>query len=187
MEDQVEYRSVPDYPGYEVGDDGSVWSYWEKRWFKGLGKTGCEAYISEQRHQLKPVIDKNYGYCIVTLRKGDKRYNVKVHLLVLRAFKGPQPKGAIGLHYPSRNKQNNAVENLIWGTHKLNAEHRDEHGTTSRGENSPNTELKDADVKNMHFLRSIGLLHREIAEIYGLARTTVSGILAGNNWKHIKP
>ena len=40
---QVEYRDVPGWPGYRVGDDGSVWSLWKRR---GLGR-GTATYLSD--------------------------------------------------------------------------------------------------------------------------------------------
>lgn len=27
----VEYRDIPEFPGYRVGSDGSVWSAWSRR------------------------------------------------------------------------------------------------------------------------------------------------------------
>src|SRR5215472_269740 len=27
---QVDYRDIPGFPGYRVGDDGSIWSAWRK-------------------------------------------------------------------------------------------------------------------------------------------------------------
>lgn len=39
----------------------------------------------------------------------------KVHVMVLEAFTGPRPEGMLGLHRDD-DKENNAIENLYWGT-----------------------------------------------------------------------
>lgn len=186
MSDEVEYRDVVGYEGYRVGSDGSVLSCWERRWFKGEGKTGSGSILTDRWHPLTPVVEKAYGYCIVTLRKGKKRYNRKVHILVLEAFKGPKPEGKLSAH-ENGVRTDNRVDNLNWKTPKENMEDRDRHGTTIRGQRSPNTHLTEEDVLNMHHLKKLGMAHRDIGSIFNAAKSTVTNILLGRSWGHIRP
>ena len=60
----------------------------------------------------------------VTLGKSDVRL---VHHLVLEAFVGPRPEGAIGLHW-NDDPTDNRVENLRWGTYSDNNHDRVRNG-----------------------------------------------------------
>lgn len=55
----------------------------------------------------------------------------------------------------------------------------------NKGESNPKAVLTAEDVTEVKRLRSQGLLQREIADQYGVARTTISAVLNGYNWKHL--
>ena len=56
----IEYRDIPDYPGYRVGNNGSVWSCWIK------GNAYYPIRLGTTWKYLKPV-DGKKKYLQVTL------------------------------------------------------------------------------------------------------------------------
>src|SRR5262249_40388641 len=102
------YRSLAfmGFPDYEVGDDGSVWSYQR-------GK----------RKRMHPSAHR--GYLWVKLSDGgfSRPRQYPVHRLVLLAFVGPCPPRMQCRHFPDPDGMNNRLENLQWGTSAEN--HRD--------------------------------------------------------------
>lgn len=107
----VEFRFIPGWPGYAVGDDGTVWSC--KRPAGRVWKTdGCWK-------QLKPHTTPK-GYRSVNLCNCGESRIVFVHVLVLELFVGPCPRGMQCRHFPDQDKSNNRRENLSWGTPSQN-------------------------------------------------------------------
>lgn len=88
--------------------------------------------IKERRMSEYP---NKYGYLRVRLKNPDtkKRKSYMVHILVCDLFNGPKPSPKHQVCHLDGNKKNNSAKNLIWGTAKDNAQHREKHGRTSRG------------------------------------------------------
>jgi hypothetical protein len=110
----VVYKDIPGFPGYRVGDDGSVWT----SKFKGgndraAGKRGP--------WRLLKVHHNRAGYCLVNLDRDGRNHTRPIHRLVLELFVGPRPEGMEACHYPDADKNNNRLENLRWDTHGENA------------------------------------------------------------------
>lgn len=101
---------VPDWRSYEVSDGGNVRS--------------VDRVLADGRHcggvtlTAKPDA---HGYPRVTLRDGNRRKTVKVHVLVMAAFTGPCPEGQQVRHW-NDNPLDNTLGNLVYGTPKDNAE-----------------------------------------------------------------
>src|SRR5687767_11914154 len=94
----VEYRDVPGFPGYRVGDDGSVWSAWTRAAPPGCG--AIQSVIGDRWVRKKYRTNKA-GYSRITLRSAaGKDTSQYVHRLVLAAFVGPCPEGMECLHGP---------------------------------------------------------------------------------------
>jgi hypothetical protein len=113
----VEYREVPGFPGYQVGNDGSVWTCRRK----GGSDRGADRFTSAWRLMR---VHLHGGYCRVNLIRDGKNHSRAVHCLVLEAFVGPCPPGMEACHYPDADKANNRVENLRWDTHSGNMRDR---------------------------------------------------------------
>ena len=90
--------------------------------------------------KLKPDVGHN-GYLRVTLSKGNKRWTVLVHRLVLTTFVG-KAKGLMGLHGDG-NPLNNHIDNLRWGSGTENAADRLKHGRQLFGEDHTLSKLTD--------------------------------------------
>lgn len=116
----VTYKDIAGFPGFRVGDDGSVWSSRRGEW------TPCRLY-------RRPYGSK---YVVVCLRAERGQYGKVscryVHRLVLEAFVGPCPSGMECRHFPDSDTRNNSLENLSWGTHVQNIADKNVHGTARR-------------------------------------------------------
>lgn len=108
-------------PEYEVTEDGRVFSL-NSNW-RGYG-----------RRELRQ--DRNFhGYPSVRLtEKSNKRIRITVHRLVALGYLPDRPSSAHEVRHLNGDKTNNAAVNLAWGTRKENAEDRERHGRTSRGD-----------------------------------------------------
>src|SRR5688500_9997592 len=139
----VEYRELPEYPGFRIGSDGSVWSCWKHR---GLGKgRGTMRYLSGEWKLRKPVINPQSGYAEHTVLKrtpdGSRRSSTKAaHFLVLTAVRGPCPNGMEGCHN-NGNRADARLDNLRWDTRKNNHADKKLHGTWQAGEKHPRAVL----------------------------------------------
>ena len=103
VEPMIEYRDIPNFPGYRVGSDGSVWS---SKAYRG--------YPQNTWHQLVIHTKKN-DYQVVNLWHEGHVVRRSLHLLVLESFVGPRPEGMWGLHKNDL-RHDNHLANLYWGT-----------------------------------------------------------------------
>ena len=108
------------YPGYEVTEDGRVFSV-STNW-RGYG-----------RRQLTPSPNDD-GYPSVRIYVDGNTLSFAVHVLVARAFLPPRPPEAHDVRHLDGDKENSSASNLAWGTQKENAADRERHGRTSRGQ-----------------------------------------------------
>jgi hypothetical protein len=105
------FAPIPAFPGYFIGDRGTVLST----------KRGRLA-------ELRPMVKSN-GYHSVNLsRQIEGNKTVTVHTLVAVAFIGPRPDGMIVLHGDGT-RTNSDVRNLRWGTPADNILDAFRHGT----------------------------------------------------------
>lgn len=109
---------------YEISDKGRVKSLRHKQPIRG----GSVAVMSEKI--LKPFWVSNngnrQGHLAIQLGRGTRR---QIHHLVLEEFVCQRPAGAIGCHWDD-DPENNAAENLYWGTYTSNAHDGARNGTT---------------------------------------------------------
>lgn len=103
------WRDIPGYGGrYRVSDRGRVYS-------EIVGRV------------MRPGINSN-GRLVVSLRQQGKSKTHTVHSLVITAFIGPRPIGAVICHNDG-NPLNNDLCNLRYGTYTENQYDRVKHGT----------------------------------------------------------
>lgn len=74
------------------------------------------------------------GYPSVRIFVDGKRKHIAVHSLVALHFLPPRPSENHEIRHLDGNKLNPNADNLAWGTRKENADDREKHGRTSRGE-----------------------------------------------------
>jgi hypothetical protein len=186
----VVYKDIPGFPGYRVGDDGSVWSCWAK---KGRGRApggkglGVGYVISDQWRRMR-TYPNSKGYWWVRLcRKGVPVANRRVHHLVLLAFVGPCPEGMEACHFPDRDPSNNRLGNLRWDTHRANCDDRAAHGTAPRGERNGNAKFTAETVRRIRAEYAAGgVSQSQLARKYGTSQNHVSSIVLRRCWRDIK-
>lgn len=105
---------------YEITEDGRVFSL-SSNW-RGYGKREMSQSLNSDGYQSVRVISNG------------KRVRIAVHRLVAARFLPKRPSSKHEIRHLDGNKTNNHYKNLAWGTCKENAEDREKHGRTSRGE-----------------------------------------------------
>lgn len=181
--EQVEYRDAVGFPGYRVGNDGSVWSRWKR---VGLGKgNGTKCVLGDDWHRLKPSV-KHAGHLMVGLRRGGLTARIQVHQIVALAFFGECPSNQEIRHFPDRTPSNNAASNLRYGTRKENIADRDRDGMTCRGIKNGAAKLDDDRVRAIRMEFATGLFTKTSLGLkYGVHRSLVAQIVAGRIWRHV--
>ena len=177
----VEYRDIPGFPGYRVGDDGSVWTCRERV----ANSTGrIQFALGSSWKPMRP--GSSQGHClIVVLFRNNKRFTRRVHRLVLEAFVGPRTEGTECRHL-NGDPFDNHLENLKWGTHLENMQDMELHGTSClRGEKHGLAKLTDAIVRNIRMATKAGTTQMSIARQLGVDQSTISDVVRRKHWKHI--
>lgn len=164
----VEYRFIESFPGYCVGNDGSVWSCRPR-----CGRGGLTATW----RRLKGSIDKD-GYIRVCLSQGWRELFNFVHQLVLIAFVGPRPEGMISRHKNGK-PDDNRSDNLEWSTPKENRADQKLHGTENpvRGEDHPQATITTEQVNRMRELADLGVSVSKISNEMQIRQRTVRRIV----------
>lgn len=161
------WKPIAEYPKYEISNLGNVRT-WRKR---GNFKND----ISDSPKILKPWLSN--GYQMVTLIERGKKKHFAIHRLVAISFIGEVPDRHVVCHKDD-NKLNNRLDNLYYGTYSQNGKDAVMNKRLRSGENHPDAKLSDADVDTIrHLVVSLGKTHKEVADIFGVARTTISGII----------
>jgi hypothetical protein len=169
---EVCFRELPQFPGYRVGDDGSVWSRRDHGVIRGPWR------------QLKPKLDKD-GYSVLALRANNCDRHCRIHVLMLMAFVGPRPNGQVGRHIDD-DKSNNKLSNLAWGTLKQNSQDAVRNGCFDfRGERNGRAKLTENDVREIRKLRAAGLTQKQVAQRFGIHWMRVSEIDRKKAWAHV--
>jgi hypothetical protein len=107
----------------------------------------------------------------------------QVHQVVCRAFHGEQPfPGAVVRHLDGE-PLNNVSVNLSWGTHLENAEDRDRHGRTARGEENPAAKLTLPQVEAIKATYCAGGVSQlDLARSFGVSRSLIGQIVREEIW-----
>lgn len=164
--ESVRYLPAVGFPGYRVGDDGSVWTC--HRW---------RNFHSGEWRRLTPISAGENPHMKVTLKKGKGRVQKYVHVLVLEAFVGPRPEGMQACHDPDWNPGNNRLSNLRWGTQSDNTQDCLRHGRHF----TPFARLPSASKSQQEEIRrraAGGQSTRTIARSMHLGKSTVWSVIA---------
>lgn len=190
-ESGVCYRNLDfmGFPGYRVGDDGSVWSRWH---MAGCGRArGKRRTIASEWRQLRATRMYAQGTrrcCAMGVSLSNKDGKIRttlVHSLVLNAFVGPRPHGLLCRHMDG-NPPNNNVSNLRWGTPTENQRDRIRHGTNLPGEQNPAAKITEEEVRAIRAEHAAGgVTYAAIAAKRNLLAENVSSIVRRKTWKHV--
>jgi hypothetical protein len=162
-----EWQPIKDFPGYEISSLGNVRTWRNRGNFKND--------LSDTSKGLRPWISN--GYKMVTLTKPGSRKHFAIHRLVAIHFIGDVPEKHVVCH-KNDNKLDNSVQNLYYGTYSQNGKDAVRNKKLRSGEDHPDAKLSNSDVDTIrHLVVSLGKTHREVADIFGIASSTVSGII----------
>ncbi len=168
----VQYKDVPGFPGYRVGDDGSVWSRRSRH-----GETDW--------HELTARPSKRgYRSVLLCFGKRSMKKGVRVNRLVLMAFVGPCQEGMEAAH-ENGIRDDNRLVNLNWKTPKDNFADRKRHGTYPVGEKSARHKLDNCKVGEIRARAGNGELHTSIARDLGVSIATIGHVVKRKTWQHI--
>lgn len=123
--DDEQWRTIPGFEGhYEASDLGRI---------RSLDRTvphGRVRAITVHGKILAPTMHKGRPH--LTLVRDGRRHQVAVHVLVLRAFRGPRPAGMEGCHGDG-DATNNRLSNLRWDTSSANNRDQVQHCVHGNG------------------------------------------------------
>jgi hypothetical protein len=165
----VSFRDIAGFPGYRVGDDGSVWSRVRSRNWK----------------QLRPQIsgrDRRHHKVILT-RNGEHVHRY-IHHLVLEAFIGPCPPGLEACH-ANDNGFDNRLGNLRWDTRSSNRVEGYRNGVNHGGSKHYKAKLTEEGAIQVISMIRAGKPNEEIAAAFGVTRGAIHAIRSGRTWKHL--
>jgi hypothetical protein len=174
----VEYRDIAGWPGYRVGDDGSVWYAWVNC---------CKGRILRDRWKRMKTGTHRKGYLYVNLTppEGGKYKTFRVHRLVLEAFAGPCPAGMECRHLNGI-KTDCSLGNILWGTREQNRQDNRDLHAYQRGAEHSQAKITESDVRAIRKRYATGhVLQREIAADYGLTVSNVNAIVNRRSWSHV--
>lgn len=169
-----QWRSVKDWPGYEVSSLGRIRS-WRKR--------GAGNKVRASQPKILKGGETYDGYHKVAItRVGGMKRTLKVMHLVAKAFGLPRPLGTVLTHL-NGDPSDDRIENLAWRTQKENCADKIKHGTAQRGEKHYKARLTAIDVLA---IRASDRPLREIAAQYGISYSHVGNIRSRFTWRHIR-
>ncbi len=131
------------------------------------------------------------GYPKVTLNypKSSKGKSFFVHALVLEAFSGPRPMGAVACHGDG-SRTNNWIGNLRWGTPKENAADMKLHGTQQCGSANSRAKIDENAVREIRAAYAQRTVGRpwgamNLARKFGIHHNHVTKIARHHKWAHL--
>jgi hypothetical protein len=109
--------SILEFDGYEVSSMGRVRTYKQKY---GKVSSGSQRPLMKNPYEIFGRIEKNKGYMLLCLSDiNKKRYNIRVHTVVMHTFLGFPEDGMVICHNNDV-KTDNRLENLRYDTHLEN-------------------------------------------------------------------
>lgn len=159
------FVQLKDFPDYMVDENGVVVSLKKGKW-----------------RVLKGGLDAD-GYRVITLMQSGKRSCGKVHRLVMLAFVGPSD---LVVNHRNGIKTDNRLENLEYITQAQNIQHALDNGLmNNRGEKNGHSKLSDVVASRLLALKGT-MSHREAARQFGIGKTSVGSLWAGQSRKHLQ-
>lgn len=104
--------------------------------------------------------------------------------IVCETFHGPRPVGMEVAH-ENGDATDDRAANLAWKTHKENEADKVRHGTLRVGDRSSQAKLDEAAVLDIRNRVTRGDRLQEIADAYGVAKSTVFRAASRSTWGHL--
>lgn len=173
-------KEIPGYPGYFADIEGNVWGTSSKCRKRGIP------------YKLNKTIHRG-GTFVTPSPPTGKRRPLRVSGLILCTFVSARPKNMIACH-GIRGRLDDALDNIYWATPAQNTgadKLRD--GTVRRGRgigfpprlNELQVRIIRRLIESKPNIRD-GILHKEIAKIFGIKRSYVTDIKQRKVWAWLK-
>ena len=176
------FKPIPDFPGYEVSDQGKVRSFW-RQVSKGKGGGTYWELDSQPQRILKPWFHNGYPW--ITLVNNGKHSTVTIHQLVLETFVGPCPPGEECRHLNGIHAHS-YLTNLAWGTHSENVKDTFRHGKTHQGMDHPQNRLTDDQVLKIRELFAQGGYSKaKLGRMFNVTQENIGHIVRRKRWTHL--
>lgn len=126
------------------------------------------------------------GYLTVALARQSKSRTHYLHRLVLEHFGPAQPTPQHICAHNNGVKTDNRISDLRWASRSENEADKLLHGQRRGCEHAYWAKLTREQIAEAASLRSKGLTYAQIAQRYGVTRTTISDALQGKTWKGLQ-
>lgn len=171
QQQSIEWRVIPQYSNYEASSDGRIRRLVSNR-------LDFQNRILSQRLQE----DRVPYYTVRVTNDHGVRKCLLVHTLINAAFNGPKPFAKAVTRHLDGNPKNNSSYNLCWGTPVENMQDAIKHrchpcALKSKGDVGAGYELKEY----WRALRKLGWKIKDIADMYGMHKATISWWTLGKN------
>lgn len=164
-EDGLEYRIIPEFPGYRINRSGDLQTAWVKI-------PGQRQFMIGETWKSRKIQHSTDGRALPQLMLNGRKTRTGLHCLILMAFIGPRPEPHYHACHNDGNFLNNHLSNLRWDTPSGNSQDRKRHGTENRGR----TKLSDEQVAE---IRASKASYSQIARSFGINRVYAGQVKRG--------
>lgn len=174
----TEWKTIAEFPNYEVSDDGRVRSIGGIRQF-GPNQRYVEGRILKLRRHSS-------GYLYVSFWNGEKSVNRYVHRLVAKAFiPNPDCLPEVNHQHPDGDKTRNNKGNLEWTSRLGNIAHSKD-VLIDRAPIGARHGMSKLTEQNALEIAQSTLSNAELMAKYGVSEMTIQGIRTGKRWRHLQ-
>lgn len=172
------WTDIKGFEGYQVGDLGKIKSLERK-----AEKWDGERLVSERI--LKKNVVRGYNYVTLYI-SGIKKTLIVSRLVALHFVPNPENKPEV--NHINGNKLDDRAINLEWTTAKENTAHACKNGLRGdySGSKNGNSKLTEKQVLEIRKEAASGKSQIEISKMFDVDNSSVSNILRGKTWNHIK-
>ena len=173
----AEWKTIPEFPNYEVSDEGNV------RFIGAYRPFGKHPSIYFPARDLKLQTDSK-GYIYIVLARVDgKQKNRRVHRLVAEAFlPNPENKKFVNHKHEDGDRTRNLVSNLEWATKSEDMTHKVRVIGHGAGETNPGAKLTEDLVRQ---IRKAKGSQSSIADAFGVSRSNIGLIRQRKTWANV--
>lgn len=158
---------VPGYPAYAITRNGVVY-------VKNTGR-------------IMAQVSNHAGYKCVSLTNENGRKQLKVHRLVLMAFRPVGSMDKLQVNHKDGNKTNNSLDNLEWCTGRENIRHARKTGLKTYDQHGEKNNFHKLTEENVQFILANlnSYTDREFAEMFNVTVSNINYIRRGKTWKSL--
>lgn len=141
--------------------------------------------IYGKRGEIKQRLNKD-GYCEVTIGKQGMRTSMRVHRLILMAFKPCDNMEELETNHIDYNRTNNRLDNLEWVTHIENVRHSSNEGHYKENTIGCKNGRANYSEEEIVFMRNLYDNGKSVMDIIKIMFPTLEYSGRKNKWSRIK-